>query len=193
MRQEQINVYKFDELSEEGKETAMERFRELDYEWYENVYYDTKEIGKILGIDIENIYFSHMYCQGSGACFEGEYSYKKGALKDLKAYAPQDEELHQIGKDLQEAQRKYFYLLTAKVKHSGHYYHENCTEIEVSSPKRDYYDYVQDSGIEEALRDFMKWIMKILYTEYEYLTSDEAIIETIQANEYEFDVDGNLY
>ncbi len=32
----------------------------------------------------------------------------------------------------------------------------------------------------------------MLQKEYEYLTSCEAIIETIEANEYEFDEDGNL-
>ena len=33
----------------------------------------------------------------------------------------------------------------------------------------------------------------IFQKEYEYLTSEEAIIETIKANEYEFTADGKLY
>jgi len=33
----------------------------------------------------------------------------------------------------------------------------------------------------------------MLQKEYEYETSEEAIVETIKANEYEFTEDGNLY
>jgi len=44
--------------------------------------------------------------------------------------------------------------------------------------------------------DFLKSLLKnyaaLLQEEYEYLTSREAIINTIKSNEYEFDEDGNL-
>jgi hypothetical protein len=36
----------------------------------------------------------------------------------------------------------------------------------------------------------MKWMYRQLEAEYEYLTSDEAITETIRSNEYEFTEDG---
>jgi hypothetical protein len=32
----------------------------------------------------------------------------------------------------------------------------------------------------------------ILQKECDYLSSEESIIETIEANDYEFDIDGNL-
>lgn len=195
MKKLEIKLYKFDELSDEAKETAIENHREkyLDYKWWDTTFEDVNQIGEVIGIDIDNIYFSHMYCQGSGACFEGTYQYKKGALKAIKEHAPKDEALHQIAKDLQIAQRKYFYLLHATVKHSGHYHHENCTDITVVNPERDYYyQELCDTGIDEALKDFMRWVMKRLYAEYEYMTSEEAIIEAIQANEYEFTFDGTL-
>lgn len=38
-----------------------------------------------------------------------------------------------------------------------------------------------------------KCYLKLLQEDYDYRTSDEAIIEGIQANEYEFTEDGNLY
>jgi hypothetical protein len=44
----------------------------------------------------------------------------------------------------------------------------------------------------DALRSFEHWAWRVLRDEYEYLTSAEAIKETIEANEYEFDQDGNL-
>jgi len=196
MRTEQISVYKFNELSDEAKETAIERFKELDYEWWDAAYEDFKTIGTLMGIDIDNIYFSHMYCQGSGACFEGTYSYKKGSVKALKEYAPQDETLHGIVEGLYSVQRKAFYSLEAKVKQRGHYNHANCTDIDVTDNRLDYYEAASqdnEEAISEFLRDFMNWMMKRLYAEYEYLTSEEAIIETINCNDYEFDEDGNLY
>jgi len=53
---------------------------------------------------------------------------------------------------------------------------------------------------EEETEKFHEWFVKellnaywkILYDDYEYLTSEEAIKETIEANEYDFDEDGNL-
>ena len=187
-------LYTFDELDDSAKETARQWYREgaFDWEWWD--FEDSKACGKILGIDIDKIYFSGFASQGDGACFEGSYSYAKGAVKAIKAYAPTDKTLHQIAEDLQSIQRRYFYQLSASVKHSGHYYHENCTEISVSDD-RDGYGW--DAGIEaedaitEALRDFMRWIYRQLESEYEYINSDEAVDESILINEYTFDEEGN--
>ena len=53
-----------------------------------------------------------------------------------------------------------------------------------------------ESAIEDANADFLKSILEdysiILQKEYEYLTSEEAIIESIEANEYEFDEHGKM-
>jgi len=184
-------LYKFDELSDEAKEKAIERYREnnLDYDWYDFVYDDAITIGKLMGIKIDRIYFSGFSSQGDGACFEGEYFYNAGSVKAIKDYAPQDETLHRIAKDLQNIQRKTFYHLYAYVKHSGHYYHENCTNIDVRNDVQELTD-EQEQGIKDCLRDFMRWIYKQLESEYDYLQSDEQIRETIQANEYEFTEDG---
>lgn len=45
----------------------------------------------------------------------------------------------------------------------------------------------------EFLRDLSNDYRIMLRKEYEYLTSEEAIIETIEANEYEFTEDGKLF
>jgi len=126
-------VYKFDELSESAKQKAIDDYRQdgIDYDWYDAVYEDARQIGEILGIKIDNIYFSGFSNQGDGACFEGSYAYTKGNTKEIKDHAPQDEELHRIARELQKLQKKNFYSLSAKVKQSGHYSHEYCTEIEV--------------------------------------------------------------
>jgi len=60
-------------------------------------------------------------------------------------------------------------------------------------------DCVEDGDFDEAeeiesefKRALMEEYLSILRNDYEYLTSEESIIETIQANEYEFTADGKL-
>lgn len=188
-------LYTFDELDDSAKETARQWYREgaFNYDWYDCTIEDAKTIGKILGIDIDKIYFSGFCSQGDGACFTGSYSYAKGAAKAIRQYAGTDKTLHQIADDLQDIQRRYFYQLSANVEHSGHYYHEMCTSITVSDDRGGYgwsAPVEAEDGITEALRDFMRWIYRQLESEYDYLNSDEAVDESIAINEYTFDENG---
>lgn len=90
--------YTFNELSEEAKEKAREWYRKVeDFSFYaETVIDDAKTIAKLMGININNVYYSGFWSQGHGACFEGTYTYKAGSVKALKDYAPLDTELHAI-------------------------------------------------------------------------------------------------
>ena len=45
-------------------------------------------------------------------------------------------------------------------------------------------------AIASFLEEFKNWCFQVLKDEFSYLTSDEAISETIIANDYKFDVDG---
>ena len=128
----------------------------------------------------------------SSACFEGTYHYKPGALKAIKAEAPQDEELQRIARELQAVQARHFYKLTASMSHSGHYSHSGCMDVSVEhseDPYRDIGDAEDD--IRQLMRDFADWIYAQLEKEYNYQTSDEVVEEAILANEYTFDEDGN--
>ena len=55
----------------------------------------------------------------------------------------------------------------------------------------------ESQAFEEAALEFERAIKEdyriILSNEYDYLTGDEAIIETIKANEYEFTADGKRF
>lgn len=186
---------KIDELPEEVKESVLNANRSInveDIEWWDCTVDDVKEVGKLIGIDIDNVYFSGFCNQGDGACFEGDYEYRKQSVSLVFGHAPKDKELKRIANELQELQRRFFYQLTARVKHRGHYMHELCTVIDVSGNEDFSYDVHEDAedGITEFLRDFMRWIYKRLENEYEYLTSDEAVEETLKINEYNFDLEG---
>lgn len=187
-------LYTFDELDEQAKQRAIDKFREhnLDYAWWEFVYEDAKTIGALMGITVDRIGFSGFSSQGDGAHFEGSYKYISGAAKAVAQHTGgTDTEIVRIAAELQRIQKGHFYRVTATVKHRGHYQHEMCTDI-----------YVDDGGlgnshgtedaIKEVLRDFMRWIYKRLETEYDYLQSDEQIAETIKANGYEFHEDGAM-
>lgn len=198
MKTIEITLYKFQELSEDAKQTAIEKCREnenyLNYEWYDGIYEDFKTIAGLMGVTIDNIYWSGFYSQGDGACFEGSYQYEKGSVKAVKEYAPVDVELHSIVERLQAIQKRNFYGVLAYIKHSGHYYHANCTNINVEHN----YNSVSISGDTEdeviiCLRDLMRWLYAKLESEFDYLNTDESIAEHLEANEYEFEAGGSRY
>lgn len=209
MRDHTVTVYKFDELSEEAKEKARDWWRRGEMENggdCETVFEDAATIADLFGLDIRQtrktnskseswcdptIYFSGFWSQGDGACFKGTYRYKKGALAAVKAYAPKDEELHRITKELQAIQRRYFYRLTASCKHRGNYYHSGCMSVDVEDAEDSYRNIgTAEDDITQLMRDFADWIYKKLENEYDYRMSDEQVDDAIIVNEYEFTEDG---
>jgi hypothetical protein len=194
MRPYTIMLYQFDELTDAAKEAARQWWRtssERDGFWSETVIDDAKEIGKLLGIDIDNIYFSGFSRQGDGAQFTGTYYYNKGAAKAVAKHAPGDVELLNIATNLQDIQRRNFYQLSASVAHSGHYSHEFCTTINTYKDGCDV-DADTEDGITEFLRDFMRWIYARLEAEYIYCNADEQVDDNIRCNEYEFTEEGDI-
>lgn len=194
MKTKTINLYSFDELDDEVKKKAIEKLYDINtnYEWWDCTVGDFKTIGKLIGINIDKVYFSGFSSQGDGACFEGEYQYKKGGLKELLAYAPRDECLHAIARNLQAIQRKRFYQIFASVKHQGRYYHEMCTRISVELQDNSWVNEAIEEDIKNELRSFMQWMYSGLEKEYDYLTSEKSIKETIEANEYTFNDQGEI-
>lgn len=182
------------------KDELIDKYRDIntDSEWWDCTYSDFKERMTAIGIDVDEMYFSGFWSQGDGACFEGSVS-------DWGLF------LQSLGYDnpilLQHAADHWSF----SVKHSGHYYHENCTSFSGELPMPDGYDteefidyfspYTEDfrsqawvaviSGFtanfedefRDAFKDHMRQLYKDLEAEYDYLTSDEAVWESLEANE----------
>lgn len=205
-------VYTFDELSEPAKETARAWWRGCygQEEDWDCTIEDAEQCAALLGIRFRQqaiplcgggtrnkpvVYFSGFSSQGDGACFEGRYTYAKGACKAIREHAPQDKELHRIADALQSIQREAFYGLSATCRHSGHYNHSGCMMVDVERTSPQGADLGategQADGITQALRDFADWIYSQLEAEDEYRNADEQVDESILANEYEFDEDGS--
>lgn len=202
MRTETVSIYTYDELSDQAKAKARDWYRGddggLDYEWFDSVYEDAARIFKILGIDANMngknpcIWFNGFWSQGDGACFEGTYSYAKGSARAIKRYAPEDEELHRIGRELMEVQKRHGYKITARLTSMDRRYsHDRTIAIDVDWPDESYVSQSADAElVRDLMRSLMRWIYRTLEAEHDYLTSDEHVEETIRANEYEFTADG---
>ena len=190
-------VFTFPELSYSAKQTAMQWYCDTpDTLWVESVIKDAKEIGALMGFDIENIYYSGFYGQGDGACFTGRIRYAKNCAKNVKAHAPNDKGLHRIAHAWQDLQKRNFYALRANIKHRGRYCHEMCTLFDCEDTRHNYgrlqNEAIEDE-IEEIARDFMRWIYRQLESAYEYETSVENIANVCELNEWRFTEDGKFF
>jgi hypothetical protein len=181
------------ELTDEHKE-LIEKHRDInvDHEWWDFTYemWAEKLIEK--GIEPDNFRFTGFYSQGDGASFEG----KLNLLQFLKS--------HNLTMEYPAATFFADDLLTARLfRCASHYSHENT--IDISTSFNDYNDYAEEdlrhdvyntmrdelndetNELEETLIDICRGYMRALYSdlrkEYEHLTSDEAVWETIVAND----------
>ena len=207
-----ITVYPIDELSDAAKDAARAWYREscLDYEWYDFVYEDFRTICRILGVtlatspvslhgggtrDKPHLFWTGFSSQGDGASFEGSYSHARGAAKAIRAHAPKDDELHRIADTLQALQRRNFWQAHATIRQQGRYYHEYTMSIDVERDSQTWQPPTDDAEetVTEAMRDLARWLYRQLRAEYEHLTSDEAIDETLATNESTFTAAGEYF
>jgi hypothetical protein len=68
----EVEVFKYDELSDSAKQRARDWYIEgMDYEWWQGVYDMAIEDGKEKGFYIDKIAFSGFHSQGDGASWSG--------------------------------------------------------------------------------------------------------------------------
>lgn len=174
MKTVEINLFKFDELSEEAKNVAIENFREscLDEEWYCFIYEDAKQVGiKIESFDI----------------YRGEISINLNYSLEDTAYKIIFE--HGEYCDTYKAAKSFLDNKSNLVTK-----YSNGVDLErVSEENYDLYDEEIEEFEQDFRNDLENAYLSILRNEYEYQQSDEYIIEYIQANEYDFTEDGKIY
>lgn len=193
-------------------DALIEKYRHINVEhdeWWGSTYEMFKEDMSNKGIEVDKIYFSGFCSQGDGACFEGRVCDWPMFLESL-GYT--ENLLHRFAKD----------TWRFSVKHSGHYYHENCTTFSEDMPNPDgesddwfietycmyndpddlrgkaelavlrTFDYeAMTNEFVEMFKENMRDLYRRLEEEYDHLTSDEAVKETIIANDlFETDEEG---
>ena len=160
-----IECRQFNEWDADTQSVILDKHRDinLSHNWWENIYYDAEIIGiKLDGFDLDR----NKHCSGKFI---------------NKAWQVAKNIISEHGDD---CQTKNIALQYEKDVCSIAYEHEG---------KEDEYTHTEHEELEsEFLNDILNEYANILQREYEYLYSDEAIIETLVVNQYEFDNKGNI-
>jgi len=168
MKTIEIQLFKFNELSDKAKEKAIkENYNwNICFDWWDSIYEDAKNVGiKINSFELDR----NRYAKGN---FINDAIFCANKIK------------LEHGKDCETYRSAIFYLSERDAIVS------NAPNEEEDD--REYYE-----SLEECDNDFLQSILEdysiILQREYEYLTSDEEIIEALEMNEIEFTIEGETY
>lgn len=176
MRTIEIKAYQFKELDETTKQKVIEDniHMNVEYDWWDCTYETFKECG----IQINS------FDTGRGRECEIEL------LKDEHEIATKIIDTFGEFMGVRVTSENFIKERDALVKKYG-----EGNEIDGYSVKEELYDefdeeekYLIHEFESELGADILQWLID----EYEYLTSEEAIIETIEAKEYEFTEEGKL-
>jgi hypothetical protein len=167
MRTIQTTVYKFDELSPKAQAQAIDYLYDINvsHRWWEFIYEDAKIIGlEITSFDLDR----NRHAKGEfilSACEVAQNIFNKHG---------ETTETYNTAKEFMEEWQPVF--------------DEYMTEPDNSLELEERLIELENEFLKNLLDDYS--IM--LQNEYEYLTSEEAIIETIRINDYEFTEYGEL-
>jgi len=192
-------------MSSEQRESLLETHRYINveyFDWWDCIESGFREDMKKVGIDVARIYFSGFWSQGDGACFAGRLD---NALTYLDHH--HKGQFPMIRKLLEHSG-----WVGVECTHQGHYCHENCTAFWVDSDTltgmlpqptefheavvEQWQDQLEaeteelEAAVIEQWRTYMQDLYRRLEAEYDYLVSDEAVWDAIEANELDED-EGN--
>ena len=179
---------------EKLKEKVLQKYYDInvDFEgWYDGVYENWMEDLKNYGFEDVKIYFTGFCSQGDGACFISK-NIKLSLLAEKLNFSSRE---IKVIKALQE--QGYIY---SELTHNNQYYHEYSTYFVIyDGYTRATWKHILKivSRLETATKNLIialsKGIYRDLQKEYEYLTSEDSILETLKLNDYEFTEDGTIY
>lgn len=203
MRKKTIILYKFNELKKDIKENVIEKNRYINVEfnqWDEPITEQIPEELSELGYKNANFYYSGFSSQGDGASFTATINVKewlkgRGIAKKYALLANWCNKFYENGTGGFEITR------------SGGYYHEYSMTVEMpidfdidsdeeltskqSSKLYNLANELSELIIEDARQEAKK-LYKRLEKYYFELLEDEAVAETLEANDYEFTENGKL-
>lgn len=194
---------RFDNLPERAKELILTKYRDWNTEhidWWDSVYDLFKQDMDNIGVDVDRMYFSGFWSQGDGACFEGSVR-EWGVFLQSLGYT--DPALIKHAADhfrLSVEHRGYYYHENCT---------SFCVDLPLPCHNEDE-EFITDflpaayergslheavwvtllanfdsSKLEEefteALRNHMRELYTRLEAEYDYLTSDDAVLDALEA------------
>jgi len=169
----EYKVYKFNELSESAQDKAIENLYDIniDYEWWDFIYDEANQLGfRIKSFD--------------------DYSIEIDIIENCEVIA------RNIIKNHGESCSTYIeataYLKQLNNLNLKYWFPEDAPIEDIDTNEYDF-----ETGKDQLDNDFICTLkseyLSMLEKDYEYLTSHEAIIETIEANDYDFTEDGKLF
>ena len=203
MRIKETKVYLFDELSEEAKDKAVEKLSDIniDFEWWFDeglIELSSKEMKD------RHIKLSDKWYEISPhANIKGEYPAYTGLFKWKQIYFEIDRNSYLQFVDLEvkddDTFRK-FLRIPKRLWQDCHYSFDTPgryrnTFIVTETENGEDFTPKQQEIIDRAIEIFADKVsegLSNLRVNYEYLSSREAIIDTIKANDYEFTEDGEI-
>ena len=175
MQQHIITTYLFDELPEDSQQKAIEKYQDInvDYDWWDSVYADAED-NALVRIKAFN-----------------DYSCTLELLSDVRTSCRRILKTH--GKTCDT------WKLAAETLRT--YVHAQVAWWNKLDPEdQDYWRMSDFDGTEEHIAIEAEYVYalseeyrSLLQQEYEYLTSEQAIAETLRANEYQFTLEGEIY
>jgi hypothetical protein len=193
-------VYTFDELSPESQARALDdnRYRDIESDyWSECIIEDAISDLDALGFTQAKIQFSGFSCQGDGACFDARIDFEK-ILEHIDYPIRRKALLLSLWND------GHITMKIERTSFANHYSHERTRYVEGSldicslrncEAYRRIDDLVRDvrDRIEELRLAQAKSVYRKLEEHYFYLTSDEAVRESLTSNELLFTVSGRIF
>jgi hypothetical protein len=201
-----LDIYSIEDVknNEELKELVLEKNRDINVDnnyWFDDGIEAWKERLREYGFIEPDIQFSGFWSQGDGASFTSKAVYLDLYLKafgrdlyfdkQIKLFLDLIESYDVVEFGVERRDYRYVHEYTTKVYYDEYLYQFNrCPRLQrfLSNFITDLCTHMQDK-IEELNRK----IYKDLNAEYDYLESDEAVMETLEVNEYEFTEDGRIY
>lgn len=206
-------IFQFNELDAIAQKKAIEHFHDLnvDHEWWELNYEYFASICELIGVevDIKNTHHSGFYNQGSGAAVTADIDLKK-LVEGIAGKVWEDEHGIETTKRLRlqncPVDKRVLRLIYA-INQCGRM---NCEYSFKASHKGNntflrFACYLPDqpniSGEIDKLETWLKdvansitnFLYRLLEEDYDYLTGEEAIKESIVANGYWFTKEGRFW
>lgn len=168
-------------------------------DWWDYVYSQFREDMKAKGISVDRIQFSGFWSQGDGASFNGD-------VEDFSLFISSHECLANFQELAEHNKTDYLDLRASWDSRSTQYCHSNTLRYSfdngLTEPDEDDYDSPllyqvyrrQHEHVMSLIESFEDWVetvikehcddlYKQLEEEYDHLTSDEAIVDNMLANE----------
>lgn len=187
-------------------QALIERHRGINthHDWWESTYDDFQTAMRQIGVEVDEMYFRGFWSQGDGACFDG-------AVREWHKFLPSVDPDYNNSVLIAHAQRNFSF--SCKRNGHYYYYHERSVWYDADLPlpessidmdfAEQYSPYplddlrtmawlavlnhFTDTDLERDFRDVFTCNMQDLYdrleTDYDHLTSDEAVWDTIVAND----------